>query len=172
LKTARSLGFGLLICLLVSACGYHFRGEGDSLPGSVHRVYIEMIDNRTTEPFLENRLTNAVSRRFARKREVDVTAQRTTAEAILSGRITGYATSPISYDRNDDVVEYRSTMKTAFTLSRARDGKTLWKGTLSWSEEYFADADKSVQDDRESAAVISISDRLSDELLSHLLENF
>ncbi|PNU20034.1 hypothetical protein C2E25_09615 [Geothermobacter hydrogeniphilus] len=162
----------LLLCLLAAGCGYRFRGQGNSLPGGVHSVYIEMFVNRTTEPFLENRLTNAVTRRFARKREVEVAARRTGAEAILSGEITAYETEPISYDRNDKVTEYRSIMTVAVVLSRLDSGKTLWKGTLTWSEEYLADADKSVQDDRELAAEVQISDRLSDEILAHLLENF
>ncbi len=162
----------LVFCLLLTGCGYQFRGQGSSLPGNVHKVYIEMFSNGTTEPFLENRLTNAVSRRFARKREVDVTARKGSAEAVLTGTISGYDTTPISYDKNDDVLEYRSTLTFAAVLSRVDSGKTLWKGSLTWSEEYLANADKSIQDDSESAAVVQISDRLSDELLAHLLENF
>lgn len=162
----------LLLGLLLFGCGYQFRGQSSRLPGDVRAVYIELLANRTTEPFLENRLTNAVSRRFARKREVDVVARRSSAQAILSGQIIRYESNPVSYDKFDEVAEYRSTMELAAVLSRADNGKTLWKGTLSWSEEYLANADKTIQDDAESAAVVQISERLSDELLAHLLENF
>ena len=50
---------------LLGGCGYHRPGSGDNL-GAVRTLHIQLFENATYEPFLENELTNAVTRRFLR----------------------------------------------------------------------------------------------------------
>jgi outer membrane lipopolysaccharide assembly protein LptE/RlpB len=168
----RGLGLLLVALLLVASCGYHLPGRGSSLPSEVQSLYIELFSNRTAEPFLENRITERVIDRFARKRSLHLVEKREIAEAVLSGVVTGYSTSPISYDRNDVITEYRSTMTIAVTLRQTADDRILWKGSIEWSEEYPANLDKSVQEDNEAAAIVVIADRLAQELYFRIMENF
>jgi outer membrane lipopolysaccharide assembly protein LptE/RlpB len=158
--------------LLLTGCGYHFSGRGSNLPSEVQSIYIELFSNRTAEPFLENSITNSVIERFARKRALRPIEKRDIADAILSGVVVGYSTSPISYDRNDVITEYRSTMTINVALRQTADDRILWKGDLDWSEEYPASLDKSVQEDNEAAAIAVIVDRLAQELYYRILENF
>jgi outer membrane lipopolysaccharide assembly protein LptE/RlpB len=168
----RGLGLLLAASLLVAGCGYHLPGRGSSLPPEVQSLYIELFSNRTAEPFLENRITNNVIDRFARKRQLRLVEKRDIADAVISGVITGYDTSPISYDRNDVITEYRSTMTIAVALRQTADDRILWKGSIDWSEEYPASLDKSVQEDNEAAAIAVIADRLAQELYFRIMENF
>jgi outer membrane lipopolysaccharide assembly protein LptE/RlpB len=168
----RGLGLLLVALLLVAGCGYHLPGRGNSLPSEVQSLYIELFSNRTAEPFLENRITERVIDRFARKRSLHLVEKRDIADAILSGMVSGYITSPISYDRNDVITEYRSTMTIAVTLRQTADDRILWKGSIEWSEEYPANLDKSVQEDNEAAAIAVIADRLAQELYFRIMENF
>lgn len=166
--------FGLLLAalLLLGGCGYHLPGRSSNLPSDVQSLYIELFSNRTTEPFLENSITDSVIARFARNRPLRLVEKRDSADAVLSGVVTAYGTSPISYDRNDVITEYRSTLTIAVTLRQASDDRILWKGSIDWSEEYPANLDKGVQEDNEAVAIAVIADRLAQELYFRIMENF
>ncbi|HXV20953.1 MAG TPA: LptE family protein [Desulfuromonadales bacterium] len=166
--------FGLLLAalLLLGGCGYHLSGRSSNLPSDVQSLYIELFSNRTTEPFLENSITDSVIARFARNRPLRLVEKRDSADAVLSGVVTAYGTSPISYDRNDVITEYRSTLTIAVTLRQASDDRILWKGSIDWSEEYPANLDKGVQEDNEAVAIAVIADRLAQELYFRIMENF
>ena len=164
-----SLGV-LLLCL--SGCGYHFPGQAGTLPGGVEKLYIPLFVNRTSEPQLENMMTSRVSEIFLRNSKISQVENLQHAEAILLGTISNYQTRALSYDRNDDIGGYRSTMVVAAVLRQIEIEQLLWEGTVSWSAEYRADKDKSVQEDLERQAIDEITLRLAEELLYQLLDDF
>lgn len=165
--------FGLLLAiLLLAGCGYHLPGRSNNLPPEVQTLYIELFGNRTVEPFLENRITDRVTDRFARTDALHLVENRARADAALSGVVTSYTTAPISYDRSDVITEYRSIMTVAVTLRQMSDDRVLWKGDVEWSEEYPASLDKSAQEDNEAAAIDVLADRLAQELYFRIMENF
>jgi len=164
--------FWLFCCgLLLVGCGYHRPGQGDSL-GGVSALKVELFANHTYEPFLENILTNAVTQRFLRTQRWRLVEDSAAADAVFSGTVTDYHSDPISFDANDNVLEYRAQMTAAGELRRQQDGRVLWKGTLNWSEEYPGSLDKGRQEDEEEAAIGSIAERLAEEFYFHLTDNF
>lgn len=162
----------VLLSLLLPGCGYRLQGRTDALPGNVRNLYVELFRNDSYKPFLENALTNAVVGRFARHDRLEIVEQHARAEGILSGRIVGYSRSALSYDRDDRIAEYRSKITVNAVLRRADNGEVLWKGNVSWQEDYTASSDKALQDDREQAAIQVVSQRVADELFSRLIDNF
>ncbi len=162
----------LLLLLVLAGCGYHFSGYGGALPGGVKKLYLPLFVNRTAAPRLENRLNSDLSLVLARNSAIWQVEQREQAEAVLEGEISTYSTKAVSYDRNDDISEYRATMSVAAKLRAVEDGRLLWQGTVSWSEEYLAADDKNVQADYEREAREEISLRVAEEILSRLLDDF
>ncbi len=162
----------ILAILLLSACGYRLQGRSDNLPGDVRILYVELFRNDTYEPFIENTLTNEVVERFARHGRLQLVEQPARAEGILGGRIVKYSNRTISYDRDDDIAEKRSQMTVEAVLRRVGNGEVLWKGTVVWGEDYPVTSDKVLQDDREQAAIREVSQRLADELFSHMIDKF
>jgi outer membrane lipopolysaccharide assembly protein LptE/RlpB len=138
----------------------------------VRSLYVELFRNESYEPFLENALTNEVVGRFSRHGRLEIVEQPAQAEGIIGGRIVGYSNSALSYNRDDQIAEYRSKMTVEAVLRRVGNGEVLWKGTVVWQEDYPVSSDKVVQDDREQAAIQEISQRLADELFSHMMDNF
>ena len=162
--------FVLLFCL--SGCGYHFPGQAGALPGGVEQLYIPLFVNKTAEPQLEYKMTSRVSEVFSRNSKVSQVEKREQAEAILVGTIRSYQTRALSYDRNDAIGEYRSTMIVDAVLQQVGSEELLWEGTVTWSSEYNASKDKSAQEDLEQQAIEEITLRLAEELLYQLLDDF
>ncbi len=161
-----------LLLMLLSGCGYHLQGRDAELPGGVKTLYIELLANATYKPFLENEVTNAVVERFSRNPRVQFVEDRNRADAILSGTITSYSSNALSFNRDDAISEYRSRMVLAAVLRRADNAEVLWKGNVGWAEEYRTSSDKTIQEDRENAAIQAIGQRLAEELYSRMIDNF
>jgi len=169
---SRSVLLVALVALLLSACGYRLQGGADTLPGDVRSLYVELFSNDSYEPYLENFITNEVVGRFARHDRLEIVEQPFRAEGILGGRIIAYSNNALSYDSDDNIAEYRSKMTVEATLRRVDNGEVLWKGSVVWQEDYSANGDIVLQNDLEQAAIKEISQRLADELFSHMIDNF
>jgi outer membrane lipopolysaccharide assembly protein LptE/RlpB len=161
-----------LLLFGAGGCGYHLQGRSDRLPDDVHTLYVQMIENGTRKPFLENTVTNAVVERFSRHPRLEIVEDRNRADAILRGKIVRYGNGSVSYNRTDQIAEYRSLIVLDAALVRGDGASALWKGTVSWSEEYDTTDDKALQAIRESAAIDSASERLADELYSRIVDAF
>lgn len=154
------------------ACGYQLQGRVNALPEDVRSVRIELFKNQTLEPFVDNRVTNEVVSKFARGGALEVVEDPESADAILDGAVVAYSSSAVSYDERDRIVEYRSRMSAEATLRRRDTGRVLWKGVISWFDEYPADADNAVQEDNEARVIEKLSRRIADELYARVLELF
>jgi len=161
----------ILVVLLLSACGYHFPGQGGALPGGVKRIHITMFDNLTREPLLENRLTTEIIEIFSGRPNLRQVAIED-AEAELTGRILSYDSRSISYQQGDQISKYRADMVVAVRLQRTDSQVLLWDGTVRWQTEYDAAADKMLQRDDERRAQDELARRLAEEIYSRLLDDF
>lgn len=160
----------LLFCLL--GCGYHFPGQSGTLPGNVEKIYISLFENKTSEPSLENTLTNRISEVFSRNNYISQVEKRDEAEALLQGTIRSYTSRALSYDSDDDIGKYRATIVVDVVLKKILDEETLWTGTVNWSEDYSSSSDKNNQQDLEQSAIDEMTLRLAEEILYELLDDF
>jgi len=162
----------LVLLASLLACGYNFPGQSGALPGGVTKLYIPLFSNKTVKPRLETLLSNDVSKVMSRNKELIQVASSEQAEAVLEGQVIAYSANAISYDSDDEISQFRATMTIDVVLRQLSDGRALWQGTLSWRENFLANDNKSVQNDLENEAILVISSRLADELLSRLLDDF
>ncbi len=159
----------LLLCL--TACGYNFAGQGE-LPGGAKTIFVPLFKNQTAEPLLENNLSNAVSVVFARNNRMSLIADRQAADAVFEGVVKSFSSRALAYDQNDDISEYRATIQVEARLLQEDDGRLLWQGTVAWSEAYDAATNKNLQEVLKQEAIDEISQRLAEELLYRLIDNF
>jgi len=153
-------------------CGYHFPGQSGALPEGVEKLYIPLFINKTAEPQLEYKMTSRVSEVFSRNSKISQVEKSISAEAVLLGTIRDYTTRALSYNSNDNIGEYRSTMVVDAVLQQVETERSLWQGTISWSAEYSASEDKNLQEDLERQAIDEITLRLAEEILYQLLDDF
>lgn len=161
------------LVLLVAACGYHTPGSSDSWVGEEARVlYIDLFDNRTSEPYLENYLTDALVAELSRARRVELTENRALAEVHLIGTVDSFSSSARAYSAQDEITDYRATMGVTVQLLRKQDNRVLWKETLSRSEDYLATGNKNLQLEGERLAAQQVSKRLAEDIRAHLMNSF
>jgi outer membrane lipopolysaccharide assembly protein LptE/RlpB len=165
------IGFSFLVFLLCG-CGYHVGGAADQLPGDIRTLYVKLFDNQTAEAFLENLVTNRVIEKLSRTADLAIVEDPDQADAVLSGVISSYGRGAVAYDRDDEIVEYRSHIGCSSELRQTADGTVLWKGTVYWDEEFSAAADPADEEDAESLAQEAVARRLADQLYARLTQNF
>jgi len=113
--------------LWLSGCGYHLAGESTSLPKDVRSVSIGKIENRSREFGLEKNLAFAFERELLRRGMLRVESDPAGGDAVITGTIRRFDTLPVSFDPNDQALQYQANLVVDLTLRRQRDGQVLWE---------------------------------------------
>ena len=162
-----------LVTLLLAGCGYHAPGSADSWVGGDARVlYVQLFDNQTAEPYLENYITDALVAELSRSRLVTLTEDQALADVILTGDVSGFSSVALAYGASDQITDYRATMNVSVRLLDNESGKVLWRDTLQRTDDYLATVNKNLQLEGERLASRQVSERLAEDIYSSLLHSF
>jgi len=162
--------FSLL--LFLTACGYGLVGAPDRLPHGIQTLHVALFENRTTEPYLENVITQSVNQRLLRIPELRLQTSVENSDASLSGSVLTYRIEAAAYDALDRPQQYRVVMQIEAQLQRTSDGRILWRGELIRSAEYPADNDLRRQADFETLAQYKVAELLSTDLSYQMAADF
>lgn len=163
----------IILCLFVAGCGYHVPGASDTwVGGEARTLYVSLFDNQTSEPYVENYITEALVAELSRSRTFVLTENSKVAEVILKGRIEGFQSKALAYSSSDQITDYRATMRVSLRLVNAQNDKVLWKDSLSRKADYQATVDKSLQLEGTRLAAEEVSKRLAEDIHARLLNNF
>ncbi len=158
--------------LLLGACGYHVAGTSGSLPDGVTRIQVVLFENTTSEPFLEQRLTDAVIDQLRRHADLQVVAGEDRAEAVLSGTILSFNSHSSSFSGDDRIGSYRAHLGVEVMLRRSGSDELLWSGRSQWSTDFDASAEVAQQADFKELGLDELSRRLAEEIVYQLLDDF
>ncbi len=162
-----------LIVVLLAGCGYHTPGSSDTWVGGDARfLYIQLIDNQTAEPYLENFLTDALVAELSRSRVVTLTEDQTLADARLVGEIKDFTSTAFAYGTSDQITEYRATMLISVRLLRKDTNEVLWQKNLQRSEDYLATVSKNLQLEGQRLSARQVALRLAEDIYTSLLYSF
>jgi hypothetical protein len=177
-----ALLFSSFGCLLfVSACGYQFVGRGSGLPPEIRKIAIPTFDNKTFEPLVEERITEAVKAGFMARPRLQVVNNASEADAVFKGKINFFSLIPLSFTPDNIAAEYRVRILADFTLQNTRDQKILWQEKMmETTADYFvvqdplltAQVDIARTRDAEDRAIAEAAKVLADTLVSEILEGF
>jgi len=171
-RTALLILLVILLAVLVSGCGYHsIVRESQAHFGEGATVSVPIFSNKTYKPNLENILLNNLIGEFAKRKGLRV-VEREASDFTLSGEVLTYGKLAVSYTGYDIVKEYTATMTVSATLRKNSNQKVIWKGQLSWSEDFPASSDIAIQQNSEDAAIQVICQRLAQQLYLRINEDF
>jgi hypothetical protein len=174
-----------VLLLGLADCGYHFPGEGRTLPGGATSIYIAKFDNRTRDAGLENFLLESLQAEIARRGQFVLAKERAEAQLALEGSILSLETRPVAFSSNDEAVQYQTFITISAALKNTKSGATAWRvSSLRESDSYGAVANTVVTDspsflpnsglnpnDLAQLSDVQLSESQQSEALDRVLEN-
>lgn len=162
----------LISSIIAAGCGYRpAAGDVQTRFGEGETISIPIFANKTYKPNLENILLNDLIDEFSKRRGLRI-KEMDSSDYTLGGEVLTYSKVAVSYTGYDIVKEYRATMTIAATLRKNTTQRVVWRGTLSWSQDFPANTDIAIQQNSEDAAIQEISRRLAQQIYLKLIEEF
>jgi hypothetical protein len=134
LEWARTRGFVTVAMALgwLAGCGYQFAGTGNRLPSDIRTVSLGPIQNSTREVGIEKQLLEALEDEVTSHGRLKVVPAGE-GDAQMTGIVRYYVSRPVSFNSNDEALQYQATVAVDLDLRRRDNGKLLWK-TVSQRE--------------------------------------
>ncbi len=128
----------ILTVFLGSACSPVVRDR--TLPPSVRSIYMPMIDNRTSEIGLEERLTVAAQEEFLADGRLDL-VREDEADAIVDVTLRQFQVTPLALDSDDYATAKMYRLETTFRIKENIPGRPSIGGRRSFMTQYFFNDD-------------------------------
>jgi len=165
----------LLLVVGAAGCGYHLVGTSSFLPPEYKTLSVATFQNTTNWADMDQRLTEAVTREWVRRRRFELVDDPKRADLVLTGVIRRVGVSPVRFDQQGRATEYQMTLTVAVQLTTggADKPKVLWEDK-AFSRRTSYDVDVSAVDyfDRQIEAMDEVSDELGRALVTAVLEGF
>jgi outer membrane lipopolysaccharide assembly protein LptE/RlpB len=148
----------ICLALFVAGCGvYSF---SSSSLGGVKTVAVPQFENKTLEYGIQEDLTAKVIDRLISDNALKVVAL-SDADAVLRGEVVKYERVAYTYDKGDNVSEYKVNIYVSFTLAR-KGGKSLLERSNMLGFGVYKAAEQS-EDDGKRAALDKLARDIVDE---------
>ena len=176
--------------LFLAGCGYRLTSNPNiPSPLSGKKIAVPIFVNKSYRANVGGIVADSVVDEFARRTGGRV-VREDAADLILSGTVLTCTNTPVSYDANDNVKEYRMLATVEATLMEKSTRKVLWKGTLAWGQNYPAfvvqqnvvvfqtvtsavqQTFNALQQNSEEAAIREVGARLAEQLYERVAAGF
>lgn len=131
----RLFALGVLMSTF-SACTVNYGFTGASIPPEVKTINVKYFPNNAqlVEPTLSQRLTDALRDKFTS--ETSLTLVNSGGDLILEGSITGYRTSPVAIQGDDQAALNRLTITVDVVYTNTFDEAMSFETSFSRYEDY------------------------------------
>lgn len=161
-----------IFLLLVSACGYHFTGEGTGPRPGIHRVSIPVFANSTSEPELGSIFAGALRNEFLQKGSIQVVPQDQ-SDAVFRGRIRSIYTSEVAHKAFEETILSRLYVTLEIRCEDTRSGEILWQDPqFTYYQVYIQDPDPMISYDNRRRAEEFLAREMSIRIHDRFLSNF
>jgi outer membrane lipopolysaccharide assembly protein LptE/RlpB len=170
--TLRIKTLGILAGLmLISACGYHLAGTGNTLPPHLKTVAIPVFDNTSQEPDIHRDMTNVIRQSFINDGRLKV-VNKSKADLVMKGVLNYYTLQAVSFDTQDVALEYYVALGVDINVKDMVKRKQFLKQnfTTKWDFRTTSDVINS-----EAARQVALNDaykELGNRLVSIVIDQF
>jgi hypothetical protein len=165
----------LVLLAEMSACGYHLVGTSTFLPEEIETLHVENFKNQTKWVEMDQRLMEAMTLEWVRRRRLRLVDSAGQADVVLSGVIQRLSVIPVSYDEQGRANEYQMSLQAIVQLNDVRSDEPV----LLWEDKAFSrrtsyQVDPRAVDyfDRQNIAMDVLSEEFSSALVTAVLEGF
>jgi hypothetical protein len=170
----RFLSFALTLALLVSGCGYHVSGRGDTMPQTLRTVAIQSFGNNTLRYKLARLLPADIGRELISRTKYRLIADASEADAVLSGSLVNYSAIPTVVDLTTNAATTVQVIVIVnVTLTERATGKVLFtRQGLEIRQRYEIARQPQQYFDESGTAMERVSKDVARTVVSGILEGF
>jgi len=163
----------VLLAGILSSCGYALVGRGTNIPEDIQEVFLSPFENRTQRQQVDQYVTEAISEELVTRRRFDMVGDRSAADADLSGAVTAFGLTPISFDAQGRATEYEISITAQVLFRRIPGDEVVWRAeNYLFRETYQIDLGEAGFLDREEQAIRDAAERFAETMVSDLLVGF
>jgi len=168
----RNLWVILSLSFLMMSCGYGLRGTGSSLPPHIQTISVPMFENNTTRFQLDLKLTQSVRDELVARGKVDITADRTGADAVLVGEITAFTVQPIGFGQDATANSYNIIVVAKIVLRDLVNNRVLFSNPHYSYQQSYDVPDGTDFESIQQQAIDAVAVKFARTLVINLLEGF
>jgi hypothetical protein len=168
----RKLLIIMSLVLFGLSCGYSLRGTGSSLPPHIRTINVPMFENNTTRFQLDLKLTESVRDELTARGEVEVSPERTGADAVLIGEITAFTVNPIGFGQDATASSYNIVVVAKIVLRDLVNNRVLFSNPHFSYQQSYDVPDGTDFESVQQAAIDAIAVKFARTLVMNLLEGF
>ena len=158
---------------LCTGCGYHTAGHASLLPSDLTTIAVPAFRNQTQTYKIEQTLTSAVIQEFTTRTKYRITADLSSADAILHGTVLSTFTTPLTYDTQTGRAATVLVIVSMNVSLADRQGRVLYQNpSYVFREQYQISEDLSTFFEEDSPAFKRLSHDFARTLVSNVLEAF
>ncbi|GLI36237.1 hypothetical protein DAMNIGENAA_36700 [Desulforhabdus amnigena] len=168
----RLMALSSFLFLFLSACGYHFTGEGEGPRPGINAVAIPVFENNTSEPDLGSMFAGALRNDFIQKGEIRV-VPTDQADVIFRGIIKNIYTSEVAHREFEKTILTRLYVTLDIRCDDVRNGKVLWQDPqYTYYQVYIQDPDPIIAFSNRRRALEFLAREMSIRIHDRFLSNF
>ncbi len=162
----------LLVGASISSCGYRV-AERNRLDLGIRSVAVEPFENTTTTYRVEQKLAEAMTRKFIEKTSWAVRSGSANADAVLSGVVSRLSVSPVTFGQTSFGTTFLVTMGARVELRESDTGRVLFKNDLYvFREQYQLNIDVERFFTEQNPALDRIAEDFAASVVTSILEGF
>jgi outer membrane lipopolysaccharide assembly protein LptE/RlpB len=174
-----SLVTALLLAVVVAplagltGCGYALVGRASNIPADIKSVYIRPFENRTQRSQVDQEVTRAIAEEMVNRQRFSVVGSLEQADSELSGAVTGFGVTPVTFDQTGRATEYEISVTAQVAFKRKASNEAIWSNDrYVFRESYPIEANSAAYFDREDTAIREAAERFAEAMVADLLEGF
>ncbi len=125
---------------LLSGCAYY--SMAGSIPANIKNVSIPLFVNETSEFELSEKLTNKIVEQISEQNIIKV-SNNLNADSVINGNIVSVSDGPYAFNNNEQVSEYRFSIRIKAVWIDSSDDEELFSKDFSSFGTYSIDNDPS-----------------------------
>ena len=162
-----------LLVVTLAGCGYTLVGRGSTLPPEVRRVLVSPLENATPRSQVDQILTRALTSELVNRRRFEVLSSPEGADAVLTGRVSTFTLSPVTFDGQGRATEYEISIVVAVKFQQIGKETLLYQNeNYIFRSSYQVEASDLGFQDRETPAIEATARDFAESLVTDLLEGF
>jgi len=158
------------LALVAGGCSYS--PNPTAFPTHLSTIAVPVFQNRTTQPALEEQVTQAVVDRFIKNSRLRVVGEDQ-ADLVITGAISTYKNAVFGFNAREQAQEYQVIVTVSVTAKDRVKNRELWKDdNLTRTSNYFVVATGGQPAKTEADGRTDAVDKLAEAVLNRTVETW